>query len=113
MHILIALVLTALMLVPTPSHAAGEDDEAWIEKYMASASAPGLTRDSRQARTVEFGQLSKHVGQRVRFTLDDGRERRGIVEGTAAGEVQVRAQFNGGFFLYSLSRSDIRNIQLD
>ncbi len=113
MHSPTALLLASLLMLALPAHAAGEDDEAWIARYMSSAAAPGLSRGSAQARTLEFAQLSGHVGRRARFVLADGRERRGIVEGVRGGEVQVRAQFGGGFFLYTLSRSEIRGIQLD
>lgn len=113
MHIPMALLLATLLMVPAVSHAAGEEDEAWIASYMASASAPGLARSGRQARTLEFAQLSGHIGRRVRFTLDGGRERRGLVEGVRGDEVQLRTQLSGGFSLSSVSRRDIRSIQLD
>ena len=108
-----AMLMASLLLFALPLHAAGEDDEAWIARYMASAGAPGLVRSAAQARVLEFAQLSNHVGQRARFVLTNGRERRGIIEGVRAGEVQLRAQFGGGFFLYSLSRGEIRDIRLD
>lgn len=107
-----ALLLASLLLASS-AHAIGEDDEAWIARYMASPSAPGLARNSSQARVLEFAQLSGQVGRRVRFTLNDGRERRGIVEGVRGNTVQVRAQFGGGYSLYTLARNDIRSIQLD
>lgn len=108
-----ALLLASLLMLALPVRAAGEDDEAWIAKYMSQAAAPGLSRSGAQARAVEFAQLSGLVGRRARFVLSDGRERRGIVEGLRGGQVQVRAQFGGGFFLYTLSRNEIRSIQLD
>lgn len=113
MHPRTALLLASLLPIASPVQAASEDDEAWITRYMASPSAPGLSRSSAQARTLEFGQLSTHVGRRVRFTLNDGRERRGIVEGVRGNTVQVRAQFGGGYSLYTLSRSQIRTVHLD
>lgn len=108
-----ALLLASALMFAAPVDAAGEDDEVWIARYMSSAAAPGLARGSGRAQPVEFAQLSGHAGRRARFVLSDGRERRGIVEGVRAGEVQVRAQFGGGFFLYSLSRGEIRSIHLD
>ena len=109
----VALLLASLTLVAAPSHAAGEEDEAWIAGYMAAASAPGLARNSRQVRVIEFPQLSQHIGRRVRFILEGGRERGGIVDSVRGNEVQVRVQLSGGFSQYSLLRSDIRSIQLD
>ncbi|MCX7557513.1 hypothetical protein OS187_11935 [Xanthomonadaceae bacterium JHOS43] len=108
-----ALRLAPLLFLAAPAYAAGEEDEAWIARYMSSSSAPGLARGSAQARTVEFAQLSGHIGRRARFVLSDGRERRGLIEGVRGSEVQVRAQFGGGFFLYTLARADLRAIQLD
>lgn len=100
-------------MLATPVHAAGEDDEAWIVRYMGSASAPGVARTGARAQALEFSQLAGHVGQRARFVLDGGRERRGTIEAVRGGQVQVRAQFGGGFFLYSLARGEIRSIHLD
>lgn len=113
MYSRIALLLASLLMSALPVHAAGEEDEVWIARYMSTATAPGLVRSAAQARVLEFTQLSHHVGQRARFVLTNGRERRGIIEGVRGGEVQLRAQFGGGFFLYSLSRGEIRDIRLD
>lgn len=108
-----ALLLASLLMLALPTHASGKDDEAWIARYIASGQAPGLTPSSAQVREIAFAQLGEHVGRRVRFVLNDGRSRHGIVESVGGGQVQVRAQFGSGFFLYGLSRSDIRSIQLD
>ncbi|MEJ5208702.1 hypothetical protein [Denitratimonas sp. CY0512] len=107
------LLLAAPLLFALPAQAATADDEAWIARYIASGQAPGLTPSSAQVREITFAQLGEHVGRRVRFVLNDGRSRHGIVESVGGGQVQVRAQFGSGFFLYGLSRSDIRSIQLD
>ena len=107
------MLLASTLLASASARAAGEDDEAWIARYLASGKAPGLVRAHARAQDVEFSQLSGHLGRRARFVLADGRERRGIVESVSGGQVQVRAQFGSGFFLYSLSRNDIRGIQLD
>lgn len=103
----------AVLLFVLPARAAASDDEAWIARYIASGQAPGLTPSSAQVREIAFAQLGEHVGRRVRFVLNDGRSRHGIVESVGGGQVQVRAQFGSGFFLYGLSRGDIRAIQLD
>lgn len=95
------------------AQAAGADDEAWIGRYLASGKAPGTTRIGTTAQRIEFGELSRYVGRRMRFVLKDGRERGGIVVGVERSRVQVRARLSGGHFLYTLAHSDIRDIHAD
>lgn len=91
--------------------AAGEDDEAWITRYVASARAPGVALRTEQ--NIGFDQLSKFVGHRVRVDLGHGRERRGIVERVDRSSALLRSQFSGGFFRYTLSRDDVHGIRVD
>ncbi|MFA5685295.1 MAG: hypothetical protein WCZ65_06775 [Lysobacteraceae bacterium] len=109
----IAILTALLWLGAAPAHARDSDDEVWIGRYIASGQAPGISRRDKSVRSVEFGELATMSGRRLRFILNDGRERRGIVAGVEGGQVKVRAQVGGGLFLYSLSRSDIRAIQAD
>jgi hypothetical protein len=93
------------------AEAAGEDDAAWIARYVASGRAPGVALRTEQK--IGFDQLSKFVGHRVRVELDNGRERRGIVERVDRTSARLRSQFSGGFFRFTLSRDDVRGIRVD
>ena len=91
--------------------AAGEDDEAWIARYVGSARAPGVALPTEQS--IGFDQLAKFVGHRVRVDLGHGRERRGIVERVDRNSALLRSQYSGGFFRFTLSRGDVRGIRVD
>lgn len=111
------MIVRGLMLVlalagwASTASAAGEEDEAWISRYVASAKAPGVALAVEQS--VGYDQLSSFVGHRVRVNLRDGRERRGIVERVDRSGALLRSQFSGGFFRYTLSRDDVRDIRVD
>ena len=93
------------------ARAAGEEDEAWITRYVDSARAPGVAL--RNEQSIGFDQLSKFVGNRVEVHLRNGRERRGIVERVERNSALLRSQYSGGFFRYTVSRADVRIIRVD
>ena len=101
----------ALACCAGAASAAGEDDEAWIARYIDGARAPGVAL--RTEHSIGFDQLSKFVGHRVRVDLANGRERRGIVERVDRSSALLRSQYSGGFFRYTLSRDDVRGIRVD
>ena len=95
------------------ARAAGEQDEAWIARYIASGKSPGVTISADRVRTIGFDQLAGVVGRRVTVSLGDGRERRGILERVDENGAHLRSQFGTGFFRYTLARADVRDIKLD
>lgn len=110
------LALAAACALPANVRAelpTGTDDEAWIKRQINSGMAPGLSARRDSARRIEFSDLSQYLGRRLRFVLNDGQQRLGIVTATQSDAVQVRAQFGSGFFLYQLPRSELRELHLD
>lgn len=111
-------VLLASCLLPLSAQAQAQaqknqtSDEAWLRSHIGGGQAPGLIRRS-GPRAADVSKMAEQVGRRARFTLIDGHERVGIIESVNEGQVRVRAQFGGGFFLYTLSQAEIRSLRLD
>jgi hypothetical protein len=108
-----AMLIVAMFGWAGFAQAAGEQDEAWITRYIASGKAPGLALSPERSQSIGFDQLSRFVGRRVRVDLQDGRERRGIVEKVDESGAVLRSQVAGGFFRYTLSRAETRAIRVD
>jgi hypothetical protein len=91
-----------------------DEDERWIERYMASAPAAAApAAAAADGAALAFAALGQHRGRSVRVLLRDGRERRGVVE-RADGEVaELSAAVKGGRFSYRLERSQVLRIQLE
>lgn len=107
-----ALFASCLLPLPAQAQKNQTSDEAWLRSQISSGAAPGLVQRS-APRAADVAKVAEHVGRRARFALIDGHERIGIIDSVSDGQVRVRAQFGGGFFLYTLSQAEIRSLRLD
>jgi hypothetical protein len=102
--------LLLMLALPGPGRAAGEDDEHWIEQYMERQAG---ARPAVASTRVGFGELPGLVGRRVRIWLDDGRERRGLVQDADGERVTLQTVLAGGSFSFSIERPRVRSIELE
>ena len=91
-----------------------DEDERWIERYMAAApAARSATAPVAGGDSLAFDALRQHLGRSLRVRLRDGRERRGVLERADGQTAQLSADVKGGRFSYSLRRDQVVRIQLE
>lgn len=91
-----------------------DEDERWIERYMAAAPvAVASSRSTETGEALSFDALRQHLGSNVRVRLRDGRERRGVLERADGQTAQLIADVKGGRFSYSLRRDQVVRILLE
>lgn len=103
----------ASILLAAPALAAGEDDEAWIARYVASRQAPGVPARGDANQLQGFEQLTRHLGRQVRIALLDGREQVGVVEHVDASGVRLRALLGSGPVEFAVARADLRGFRAE
>jgi len=106
-------MLAITLVASAASVRAADDDEAWILRQMAAPMAPGVPVAAERARRVEFAELTRLGGRRVRIEGNDGAESRGIVERADAESVVLRVSRSTGHAAVTLARADVRAIQVD
>jgi hypothetical protein len=106
------LLLIALALAGS-AHAAGEEDESWISRYVASRQAPGIPARGDAQQLQGFEQLARHLGRQVRIALHDGREQQGVVESVDATGVRLRALLGSGPVEFGVARADLRGFRAE
>ncbi|MFO1494012.1 MAG: hypothetical protein U1F26_05065 [Lysobacterales bacterium] len=93
-----ALLWASLIGVPAGAVAA-DDDEAWIEQYMAERHPQARTpagHPQPASRDIAVGALASYVGRDVKLVLVGGETRRGTVEGIRNGKLSLKAKMYGG-----------------
>ncbi|MBB5209660.1 hypothetical protein [Chiayiivirga flava] len=106
-------MLAVALALPAAGVRAADDDEAWVLRYMGAAMAPGVPVAAERARRVEFPELARLAGRRVRIEVADGSQRAGVVQQADADAVLLRVLRSTGQATVTLARADVRAVRVD